>query len=46
VIDAPAETWNAVNMALYDGYRGLPGGGSLAMLLESRRGVQRWFQKG
>jgi hypothetical protein len=32
--EAPGENWQAVNMALYQGYRGLPGGDSLAKLLD------------
>jgi hypothetical protein len=35
------ETWNSVNKALTRGARGLPGGSSLAGLLETRRGVAR-----
>jgi hypothetical protein len=35
---APGETWANVNAALSDGYRGLPGGDSLARLLDRRRG--------
>jgi hypothetical protein len=31
--EAPGENWRAVNLALYLGYRGLPGGDSLARLL-------------
>jgi hypothetical protein len=31
--EAPGENWRAVNLALYRGYRGLPGGDSLARLL-------------
>ena len=46
VLDAPAESWANLSMALYCGYRGLPGGGSLAALLESRRGVRRRSRKG
>jgi hypothetical protein len=30
---APDENWQALNMALYVGFRGLPGGDSLAQLL-------------
>ena len=33
----PGETWARVNMALYTGLRGLPGGSSLAQLLAERR---------
>jgi hypothetical protein len=35
--EAPGENWNAVNQALYNGSRGLPGGSSLARLLKQRR---------
>ena len=31
--EAPGVTWGAVNMALYGGHRGLPGGDSLSLLL-------------
>ncbi|MBI1374527.1 MAG: hypothetical protein GC159_17555 [Phycisphaera sp.] len=34
------ETWPAINSALYGGWRGLPGGTSLAQLLAERRGVK------
>jgi hypothetical protein len=34
VADAPGETWNAVNLALNHGRRGLPGPSSLARLLD------------
>lgn len=40
VHEAPTETWTAVNAALSVGYRGLPGGSSLAKLLTERRGVR------
>jgi len=33
------ETWRAVNQALFQGLRGLPGGNTLAKLLTSKRGV-------
>jgi hypothetical protein len=36
----PDETWSAVADALYSGHRGLPGGSSLAQLLEAGRGVR------
>jgi hypothetical protein len=36
--EAPGETWSAVDAALWDGTRGLPGGDSLARLLERRCG--------
>ncbi|HEV3022844.1 MAG TPA: hypothetical protein VGX76_10255 [Pirellulales bacterium] len=35
------ETWNGVSHALNKGYRGLPGGSSLARLLDRRRGTRR-----
>jgi hypothetical protein len=35
--EAPGLTWNAVNLALYSGLRGLPRGGSLARLLGRHR---------
>ena len=38
--DAPGETWYAVSNCLVKGYRGLPGGTSLAQLLERRCGVR------
>ncbi len=34
------ERWSAINSALQKGYRGLPGGSSLARLLAARRGVR------
>lgn len=37
---APGENWRAINAALQNGYRALPGGGSLAQLLDARRGVR------
>lgn len=40
VADAPGETWLAVNTALSNGSRGLPGGSSLARLLQQHRGVR------
>jgi hypothetical protein len=33
----PGETWNAVDKALRSGRRGLPGGSSLALLLDAKR---------
>ncbi len=39
--DAPGETWSAVDTALSQGGRGLPGGSSLAALLAGRRGVRK-----
>src|SRR5262249_38261329 len=38
VLEAPGETWQAVQDALRAGTRGLPGGDSLAELLRRRRG--------
>ncbi|MGH2602081.1 MAG: hypothetical protein ACRDJ9_22175, partial [Dehalococcoidia bacterium] len=38
--EAPGETWLAVDMALRNGSRGMPGGCSLAQLLEKRHGVR------
>jgi hypothetical protein len=35
---APGENWGAINLALVRGNRGLPGGASLARLLEEHRG--------
>jgi hypothetical protein len=40
VADAPGESWFAVNTALRDGGRGLPGGDSLAQLLARVFGVR------
>jgi hypothetical protein len=40
VIDAPGETWTAVEMALSKGRRGLSGGSSLALLLAQKRGAR------
>ncbi len=39
VTAAPGETWLGVESALSKGVRGLPGGSSLAKLLDARRGV-------
>jgi hypothetical protein len=38
--EAPGETWTAVAIALSHGRRGLPGGSSLAILLDKHRGVR------
>ena len=38
VHNAPSETWGAIDVALRDGLRGLPGGTSLARLLNEKRG--------
>jgi hypothetical protein len=43
--EAPGETWNAVNLALVQGGRGLPGGSSLAQLVGSGK-RQRDRKKG
>jgi hypothetical protein len=40
ILDAPGETWHGVDVALTQGRRGLPGGSSLARLLEEQRGVR------
>ena len=34
------QTWQGINHCLRSGYRGMPGGGSLAKLLEEHRGVR------
>jgi hypothetical protein len=40
VAEAPEESWRAINLALVQGHRGLPGGTSLSRLLdEHRRGT-------
>ncbi|MGH2603208.1 MAG: hypothetical protein ACRDJ9_27970 [Dehalococcoidia bacterium] len=45
VTDAPGETWLAIDHALRRGVRGLPGGSSLAKLLEQHRRVGRHVRK-
>jgi hypothetical protein len=40
VTEAPSETWKAIDMALKQGLRGLPGGSSLPQLLAEKRGVR------
>jgi hypothetical protein len=40
IADAPRENWKKVSMALLKGGRGLPGGSSLARLLDEHRGVR------
>jgi hypothetical protein len=40
ISDAPNETWMGVERSLRRGFRGLPGGESLARLLEAERGVR------
>jgi hypothetical protein len=42
IADAPGETWGKIEGALYDGYRGLPGGDSLAKLLLRRHQERPW----
>jgi hypothetical protein len=43
--EVPGENWRAVNLALYWGYRGLPGADSLARLL-TRHGRRRPRRRG
>jgi hypothetical protein len=43
--DAPGETWTAVQVALRQGRRGLPGGSSLALLLGDQRGVRNLWTR-
>jgi hypothetical protein len=38
VLDAPGETWNGINLALWQGLRGLPGGSSLSGLVHKHQG--------
>jgi hypothetical protein len=38
-------SWKDSNGCLVRGFRGLPGGGSLARLLEEHRGVRRWARQ-
>jgi hypothetical protein len=40
VADAPGEWWRTIGACLREGRRGLPGGSSLARLLQQRRGVR------
>jgi superfamily II DNA or RNA helicase len=40
VLEAPGETWVAIELALSRGRRGLPGGSSIAQLLDAERGVR------
>lgn len=40
VLDAPGESWSAIDAALSAGLRGLPGGSSLSHLLSSTRSVR------
>jgi hypothetical protein len=41
IAEAPGESWSAVNQALKQGHRSLPGGDSLARLLDRRRHSKR-----
>ena len=41
IAEAPGESWSAINQALKQGHRGLPGGDSLARLLDRRRRSKR-----
>jgi hypothetical protein len=45
VREVPGLTWRTVNLALYQGFRGLPGGDSLARLLARRRGRPSYVKK-
>jgi hypothetical protein len=40
VADAPGEKWHALQAALLNGYRGLPGGDTLSRLFRRRRGAK------
>ena len=40
VLGAPGEKWGAIDLALIQGHRGLPGGSSLARLLAKKRSVR------
>jgi hypothetical protein len=39
LLDAPEETWKAIQVALYQGRRGLPGGSTLPRLVKKHFGV-------
>jgi hypothetical protein len=45
VHEMPELAWRAINLALYLGHRGLPGGDSLARLLARRRGRPSYREK-
>src|SRR5205823_3864337 len=47
IVDAPGETWTAVEVALVQGRRGLAlaGGSSLALLLAEHRGVRNFWSR-
>jgi hypothetical protein len=40
IVGALGESWQAINVALSHGHRGLPGGSSLALLLHQWRGLR------
>ena len=47
VAEAPGQTWQAINSALQQGLRGLPGGDTLAKLLARRFGIRnRTYSRG
>ena len=39
IVEAPGERWDAINRALVEGWRGLPGGTMLSQLLAAHRGT-------
>jgi hypothetical protein len=41
ILEAPGETWIAIDQALQKGHRGLPGGSSLAQLLVAHRALRQ-----
>jgi hypothetical protein len=45
VVDAPGETWVAINSALRRGHRSLPGGSSLTELRSRRLGVRNYWHR-
>lgn len=45
IADAPGETWLAVDMALRNGRRGMPGGSSLAILLADKRQLRNLWTR-
>jgi hypothetical protein len=45
IADAPGETWIAVQTALANGQRGLPGGSTLPMLLAAKRNVRNYWTR-
>ena len=42
IVDSPGDTWNAVQLAMRRGSRGLPGGTTLTKLLAERRDRYDW----